>query len=107
MRQAAMFGPDFPFAYDDFLKNPAGIGKIPETAFGTEVAVIGAGIAGIVAAYELMKLGLKPVIYESDRIGGGCGPSRSRMGMGRLRNWGRCGFRRLRPPCFITSRNWV
>jgi tryptophan 2-monooxygenase len=65
-----MFGPDFPFAYDDFLKNPAGIGRIPETAFGTEIAIVGAGIAGIVAAYELMKLGLKPVIYESDRIGG-------------------------------------
>ncbi len=70
MRSPAMFGPDFPFAYDDFLKHPAGIGKLPETAFGTEIAVVGAGIAGIVAAYELMKLGLKPVIYESDRIGG-------------------------------------
>jgi tryptophan 2-monooxygenase len=70
MRPLAMFGPDFPFGYDDFLKNPAGIGEIPETAYGTEVAVIGGGIAGIVAAYELMKLGVKPVIYEADRIGG-------------------------------------
>jgi len=70
MRPLSMFGPDFPFAYDDFLKNSAGLGSVPEAAFGSEVAVIGAGIAGIVAAYELMKLGLKPVIYEADRIGG-------------------------------------
>ncbi len=70
MRPVSMFGPDFPFAYDDFLKHPAGVGSIPPVAHGTEVAVIGAGIAGIVAAYELMKLGLKPVIYEADRIGG-------------------------------------
>jgi tryptophan 2-monooxygenase len=65
-----MFGPDFPFAYDDFLQNPAGLGHIPQSQHGAEVAIIGAGIAGIVAAYELMKLGLKPVIYEADRIGG-------------------------------------
>jgi tryptophan 2-monooxygenase len=69
-RRFSMFGPDFPFAYDDFLKHPAGLGSIPATALGTEVAIIGAGIAGITAAYELMKLGLKPVIYEADRIGG-------------------------------------
>lgn len=65
-----MFVPDFPFDYEDFIKHPDGIGHIPASAYGTEIAVIGAGIAGIVAAYELMKLGLKPVIYESDRIGG-------------------------------------
>jgi monoamine oxidase len=66
----SFFGPDFPFAYDDHLKHPAGLGHIPAERHGTEVAVIGAGISGIVAAYELMKLGLKPVIYEADRIGG-------------------------------------
>jgi tryptophan 2-monooxygenase len=65
-----MFGPDFPFAYDDYLASPAGLGRIPEEQHGQEVAIIGAGIAGIVAAYELMKLGLKPVVYEADRIGG-------------------------------------
>jgi len=70
MRPITMFGPDFPFGYDEFLKNPAGMGKIPAAAHGTEVAIVGGGIAGIVAAYELMKLGLKPVIYEADRIGG-------------------------------------
>jgi len=70
MRPITMFGPDFPFGYDEFLKNPAGMGEIPAAAHGTEVAIVGGGIAGIVAAYELMKLGLKPVIYEADRIGG-------------------------------------
>ncbi len=65
-----MFGPDFPFAYDEHLAHPAGLGRVPEERHGAEVAVIGAGISGIVAAHELMKLGLKPVVYESDRIGG-------------------------------------
>ncbi len=70
MRPLTMFGPDFPFGYDEFLKHPAGLGSVPTVAHGTEVAIIGAGIAGIVAAYELMKLGLRPQIYEADRIGG-------------------------------------
>ena len=69
-RPITMFGPDFPFAYDDFLQHPAGLGSIPESAHGTEVAIIGAGIAGIVTGFELMKLGLKPVLFEADRIGG-------------------------------------
>ncbi|WP_405818726.1 NAD(P)/FAD-dependent oxidoreductase [Streptomyces sp. NBC_00838] len=65
-----MFGPDFPYAYDDFLAHPAGVGQIPATEHGAEVAVIGGGLSGIVAAYELMKMGLRPVVYEADRIGG-------------------------------------
>ncbi|MGW7518258.1 flavin monoamine oxidase family protein [Streptomyces sp. NPDC054796] len=65
-----MFGPDFPFAYDDYLAHPAGLGSVPATEHGTEVAVIGGGLSGIVAAYELMKMGLKPVVYEADQIGG-------------------------------------
>ena len=65
-----MFGPDFPFAYDDYLAHAAGIGSVPATEHGSEVAVIGGGLSGIVAAYELMKMGLKPVVYEADRIGG-------------------------------------
>lgn len=64
------FGPDFPFAYDDWLDHPAGLGSIPEERYGTRVAVIGAGAAGIVAAYELMKLGLRPILYEAARFGG-------------------------------------
>jgi len=65
-----MYGPDFPFAYDDFLRHRNGLGIAPASAYGTEIAIVGAGISGIVAAYELMKLGFKPVLYEADRIGG-------------------------------------
>ncbi|WP_207548063.1 NAD(P)-binding protein, partial [Mycolicibacterium mucogenicum] len=65
-----MFGPDFPFAYDDYVSSADGLGAIPAERHGTEVAIIGAGCAGITAAYELMKMGLKPVIYEADQIGG-------------------------------------
>lgn len=65
-----IFGPDFPFAYDDWMTHPAGLGTLPSAALGSEVAVIGAGMAGMVAAYELMRLGLRPVVYEPDRIGG-------------------------------------
>ncbi|AWB82691.1 amine oxidase [Corynebacterium yudongzhengii] len=65
-----MLGPDFPFSYDHYLAHPAGLGSVPESAYGTEVAVIGAGLAGVVTAYELMKMGLKPVVYEAGAIGG-------------------------------------
>ncbi|OOP64910.1 amine oxidase [Arthrobacter sp. SRS-W-1-2016] len=65
-----MLNPDFPFPYDDYLAHPAGLGAVPEHMHGTEIAVIGAGLSGLVAAYELMKMGLKPIIYESSRIGG-------------------------------------
>lgn len=34
------------------------------------MAIVGGGIAGLVAAYELMKLGLKPVVYEASKLGG-------------------------------------
>jgi tryptophan 2-monooxygenase len=65
-----VFGPDFPFAYDDWLGHPAGLGTIPERTRGATVAIVGAGLAGLVAAYELMELGLRPVVYERARIGG-------------------------------------
>jgi monoamine oxidase len=65
-----MFGPDFPFPFADWISHPAGLGVVPPQWHGTEVAVVGAGISGLVAAYELMRLGLKPVVYEASRIGG-------------------------------------
>ena len=55
-----IFGPDFPFPYDDWITHTKGIGQLPTSAMGKEVAIVGAGMAGLVAAYELMKLGLKP-----------------------------------------------
>jgi len=65
-----MLNPDFPFSYDHYLAHPAGLGRVPDLKLGTEVAVVGAGLSGLVAAYELLKLGLHPVLYEADRIGG-------------------------------------
>ena len=73
-----MFGPDFPFPFDDWIAHPAGLGSIPAGRHGEEVAVVGAGISGLVAAYELMRLGLKPVIYEAARMGGRLGRRPSR-----------------------------
>lgn len=64
------FGPDFPFAYDVWLTHPGGLGQIPAARHGEAVAVIGAGASGIIAAYELMKMGLRPIIYESAKFGG-------------------------------------
>ncbi len=65
-----VFGPDFPFPFDDWIAHPKGLGRLPAERHGTEVAIVGAGIAGLVAAYELMKLGFKPVVYEASRLGG-------------------------------------
>lgn len=70
MPEITAFGPDFPFAFDDWITHPAGLGALPRDMHGERVAIIGAGAAGIVAAFELMKLGLRPVVYESARFGG-------------------------------------
>lgn len=64
------FGPDFPFAYDDWLAHPAGLGHLPARQHEQEVAIIGAGAAGIIAGYELMRMGLRPILYESGKFGG-------------------------------------
>ena len=64
------FGPDFTYAFDDWIKSSEGIGSVPKDSFGRKVGIIGAGISGIVCAYELMKLGLHPVVYESGQLGG-------------------------------------
>jgi len=69
-KPVTIFGPDFPFAFDDWIAHPAGLGSIPADQHGQEVAIVGAGISGLVAAYELMKMGLKPVVYEASKMGG-------------------------------------
>ncbi|WP_231861315.1 flavin monoamine oxidase family protein [Kocuria palustris] len=69
-RPLTMLNPDFPFSYDHYLQHPAGLGQVPESIHGTEVAVIGAGLSGLITGYELMKLGLRPVVYEAGQIGG-------------------------------------
>jgi len=64
------FGPDFPFAYDDWISHSAGLGQIPAARHGAKVAIIGSGAAGMIAGYELMRLGVKPIVYESGQFGG-------------------------------------
>ncbi|WP_037309216.1 flavin monoamine oxidase family protein [Amycolatopsis orientalis] len=65
-----MLVPDFPFGYDEWLRHPAGLGSLPSHRHGTPVAVIGGGMSGITAAYELMRLGLRPHVYEAEQLGG-------------------------------------
>ncbi|MCP4537938.1 MAG: NAD(P)-binding protein [Chloroflexi bacterium] len=57
--------PENPFDYGGLVSNSNGIGKIPQEKLGTKIAIIGAGCSGLSAAYELIKIGLHPVIYES------------------------------------------
>ena len=65
-----MLVPDFPFSYDSWLSHPAGLGTLPKAVHGTEVAVVGGGMSGLTAAYELLRLGLRPVLYEAEQLGG-------------------------------------
>ncbi len=66
----SVFGPDFPFAYDSWITHNSGLGALPSTRHGQEVGVVGAGMSGMVASFELMKLGLKPIVFEQGRMGG-------------------------------------
>ena len=59
----------YPYDYREIIDK--GIGSIDPNLYGHEVAILGGGAAGLCAAYELMRVGLKPVIYEvQDRLGG-------------------------------------
>ncbi|MFK7855731.1 MAG: flavin monoamine oxidase family protein [Granulosicoccus sp.] len=69
-KKVSVFGPDFPFAYDNWIAHPAGLGKLPIDHHGRKIGVIGAGLSGMIASFELMKLGLHPVLFEQGRIGG-------------------------------------
>ncbi len=70
MNPVSVFGPDFPFPYKDWISHPAGLGSLPQSALGAKVAIIGSGAAGVIAGYELMKLGVLPVLFESGQFGG-------------------------------------
>ena len=59
------------YDFTAILSDTKPIAIVPGPLLGTRVAIVGAGVAGIVAAYELFRAGLNPVIYEAtDRIGG-------------------------------------
>ena len=62
---------DSMYNYETFLKNNDKIANFTKVPQKSKIAIIGAGTAGLTAAYELMKIGLRPVIFEaSNRIGG-------------------------------------
>src|SRR5436190_21570980 len=59
------------YDYTQFLSPTEPIASFATHPPAGEVAIIGAGAAGMVAAYELLRAGIKPTIFEaSDRIGG-------------------------------------
>ena len=68
MKPVTLFGPDFPFDYDKWIKHPAGLGVLPEAVHGAKIGIIGAGAAGVIAGYELMKLGAHPVLFEAGTL---------------------------------------
>jgi monoamine oxidase len=59
--------PENPFDYVKLISCSRGVGEIPKHKIGSKIAIIGAGCSGLCAAYELMKIGLHPVIYESSK----------------------------------------
>lgn len=71
MTDPSFLFPDNPFDYVSLIRRPRGMGRIPEDKAGTKIAIVGAGCAGLCAAWELMKIGLHPVIYEADQNPGG------------------------------------
>ncbi|AKA25184.1 flavin monoamine oxidase family protein [Pseudomonas chlororaphis] len=65
--------PDFPFHYANYLQEAEGrpLGSVAAANHGQKVLIVGAGAAGLVAAYEALRMGLHPVVVEaSDRLGG-------------------------------------
>lgn len=65
--------PDFPFEYGKFLKQSGknALCNVSSTHYGKQVLIVGAGVSGMVCAYELMRMGLHPVVLEAaDRVGG-------------------------------------
>lgn len=69
-RPVTMFGPDFTYAFDEWITRPEGLGAVPAEKHGAKVAIIGAGVSGVLAGYELMRMGVRPILYESGQFGG-------------------------------------
>lgn len=59
------------YDYVQFLGAGTPIATLPQPLWGKRVAIVGAGAAGLVAAYELLRIGARPVIFEAgSRVGG-------------------------------------
>ncbi|QKW24717.1 FAD-dependent oxidoreductase [Streptomyces seoulensis] len=67
---------DFPFDYAAHVGDGRRMGRLPERTAGARVAVIGAGGSGLAAAYELLRAGCRPVVYEAERSQDGPGGRR-------------------------------
>ncbi|MFF5639425.1 flavin monoamine oxidase family protein [Streptomyces sp. NPDC012825] len=78
---------DFPFDYAAHVGNGRRMGRLPEQYLGARVAVVGAGGSGLAAAYELLRAGCHPVLYEAEQSTDGPGGRRlgGRMYSRRLR----------------------
>jgi len=60
---------DAMYDYLPLLRGP--LGHVPVEARSKRVAIVGAGAAGLVAAHELLKVGVTPTVFEaSERWGG-------------------------------------
>lgn len=68
------------YDYQDFVKQQPAVGTVPHSPTPPRVAVVGAGVAGLCAAYELMKAGARPVVYEPAVQEAGPGRGRTRVG---------------------------
>ncbi|GAA1344762.1 flavin monoamine oxidase family protein [Saccharothrix algeriensis] len=79
---------DFPFDYAEYVGGGRRVGRLPDHALGAPVAVIGAGGSGLTAAYELLRIGCRPIVYEAEADPDG--PGGRRLG-------GRMYSRRLSP----------
>ncbi|GAA3020822.1 NAD(P)/FAD-dependent oxidoreductase [Streptomyces fulvorobeus] len=68
---------DFPFDYAAHLSGDRRIGCLPEASRGAPIAVVGAaGGSGLAAAYELMRAGCRPVLFEAETSAEGPGGRR-------------------------------
>ncbi|GAA1296769.1 NAD(P)/FAD-dependent oxidoreductase [Saccharothrix xinjiangensis] len=74
--RAADLQVDFPFDYAQHVSGGRRIGRLPDHALGSPVAVVGAGGSGLTAAYELLRIGCRPILYEAETEPGGPGGRR-------------------------------
>ncbi len=70
-RRSRRSGPTSASPIDQWLAHPAGLGSVPDDGSTAPRSRSSAPASpAIVAAYELMRIGLKPVVHEAARMGG-------------------------------------
>jgi protoporphyrinogen oxidase len=69
-----------PSVDDDLLEPPDGVLEASDPGGGERIVIIGAGPAGLTAAYELTRRGRTAVVLESDSIVGGISRTEQRDG---------------------------